>query len=189
MKKMILIGALFLGLIGCAASPVEPDRYYRLAPLESTNSQFGEIVELRRIQAPGLLGGRALLIAERTDPIIAREVRGSLWVSPPNLWLTDMILKRGFDGIRLVGEGAPSQPRHRLNLKLDDLFIDMQNQQTAVGLSGTLVFNESVHRIGCHETAPLASNGAVESAAMDSYHSALSRCTADLNDQIIQVVR
>jgi len=189
MMRMIIVSALSLVLIGCTASPVEPDRYYRLAPLEPINSKIGEIVELRRVQAPGLLGGRALLVVERTDPVIAREVRGSLWVSPPNLWVTDMMLNRGFDGIRLVGEGAPTQPRHRLSLKLDDLFIDTQNQQTSVGLSGTLVFNETVHRIGCRQTASLASTGDVESAAMESYHAAFDRCASELNDQIIQVVR
>ena len=189
MRNILMIGSILTALVGCTVSPVERDRYYRLAPLEPVGSSLGENVELRRIQTPGLLGGRSLLVVETTDPVIAREVRGSLWVSPPSHWLTEMILKRGMSAVRLVNEGAPSMPRSRLTLTLDDLFINTKQQTTSVGLSGVFLFDEVTHRVSCLQSSPFETAGSVESASMDGFRDALSGCLTEIDGQIAEIVR
>ena len=178
------IGFSLLLLVGCAAKPITPDRYYRVASPQAVNHQDGALVSLRRVETPGVLGGRSLLASESESPLIVREIRGHLWASPTNVWMTNWLLERGFSQVRLVADDSPMRADQSVTLSLDDLFIDPQQSQVSVGFSGYLKSRDDERALRCRSGAAIADSGSVESAAVAAFASAIETCVQDLDQQI-----
>ena len=178
------IGLSLLLLVGCAAKPITPDHYYRVASLPVAENQGGALVSLRRVETPGVLGGRSLLMSQSDSPLIVREIRGHLWVSPTNVWITNLLLERGFSKIRLVADDSPLRADQSMTLTLNDLFIDPQQSEVTVGFSGYLKSRNDERALRCQSNAKIAAKGSVESAAVEAFAEAIESCLQDLDQQV-----
>lgn len=178
------IGLCGLLMAGCAAKPITPDHYYRVASPSIVNDQVGALVSLRRLETPGVLGGRSLLISQSESPLIVREIRGHSWVSPTNVWMTNLLLERRFRNVRLVADDSPMRADQNMSLTLNDLFIDPQQSKVTVGFSGRLKSRDDERSLRCESKAKIAAKGPVESAAVDAFSQAIEGCLQDLDQQL-----
>jgi len=182
--RFIYLLVATLVLSGCAAKPLAPDHYYRVSTDRIDRADSGVPVVLRRIETPGVLGGRALLVGTQVDPLVIQEVRGHLWASPPNAWLTDLLLTRGMTDIQLVTESLPTRAERTLMLALTDLFINPADSAVVVGLSGMLKGASASQAVRCRSTQQMQSASTVEAGAVAAFESALDACFADLDRQV-----
>ena len=89
--------ALAVALSGCTmASPPPPDSYYRLevaAPAALPRPLLPGVVEIKRFNAEGLTGDRALLYSYRDHPDQVLRYSYHLWVDAPPTLLQDQLLR------------------------------------------------------------------------------------------------
>ena len=173
-------------LSGCAAKPLAPDHYYRVSTDRIDQADTGLSVVLRRIETPGVLGGRALLVGTQFDPLVIQEVRGHLWASPPNAWLTNLLLTRGMTDVQLLTEGLPTRADQTLMLSLTDLFMNPVDSTVVVGLSGMLQGQNRSQAIQCRSTHQTQADSSREAGAIAAFESALETCFADLDRQVTE---
>jgi len=182
--RYFVLSFVVLILSGCAAKPLTPDQYYRISVDRVDAANQGTNVVLRRIETPGILGGRALLVGEQFEPLVVREVRGHLWISPPSQWVSELLLARGFTDARLHGEGSPVRSKYTLDLALTDLFIDLKQSAVRVGLSGRLIADGRESAVSCFSEQALEATGEVEIASVAAFKLGFEGCFAELDQQI-----
>jgi len=183
MRYFVLSFVLFI-LSGCAAKPLTPDQYYRISVDRVEDADQGTNVVLRRIETPGILGGRALLVGEQFEPLVVREVRGHLWVSPPSQWVSELLLARGLTHARLNSEGSPVRSKYTLDLALTDLFVDLKQSAVRVGLTGLIVADGRESALSCFSEQALEASGDVEIASVAAFKLGFEDCFAQLDQQI-----
>lgn len=90
--------ALVVGLVviaGCTQPPVPEDHFYRLsvgAPqARLAKPKLAGTLEMDQFVAEGLIGGRALVYAERARPGELKEFYYHRWVEPPNAMVRDQV--------------------------------------------------------------------------------------------------
>ena len=76
------------GLAGCgSATPLRPDRFYRLdatPPVNPEGRPAPGIVLVNDLSARGFLGARQILYRTRAEPLITQRYEEWLWEEPPN---------------------------------------------------------------------------------------------------------
>lgn len=93
-----LVAAFVVGLAavaGCSQPPVPEDHFYRLsvaAPaVRLPKPKLAGTLEMDQFVAEGLIGGRALVYAERDTPTQLKEFYYHRWVEPPNAMMRDQV--------------------------------------------------------------------------------------------------
>ena len=90
--------AVFVGLLsmaGCTQPPVPEDHFYRLSAAAPAarlaNPKLAGTLEMDQFAAEGLIGGRAIVYAERERPTELKEYYYHRWVEPPNAMVRDQV--------------------------------------------------------------------------------------------------
>lgn len=82
----VLLAGLILGLAGCGSpAPVEPDRYFSLAPPRGevlAQSPLQASLVVNDLAARGFLGGRQILFRTEVAPLEAQRYERLLWDEP-----------------------------------------------------------------------------------------------------------
>jgi ABC-type uncharacterized transport system auxiliary subunit len=94
--------ALCAWLAGCAQAPAPPDRFYRLlptAPARLAQPALPGTLVVGRFVADGLLGQRALVYAEASNPGALLQYHYHFWADPPTALLQAVTV----DALRAAG--------------------------------------------------------------------------------------
>jgi len=89
-KRTLFIGLVVLATISaCSQPPLPQDHFYRLdvaAPSQGSQPLLKGVLEVDRLNADGLLGGRSLLYTEKGKEAEIKEYHYHLWTeAPPSL--------------------------------------------------------------------------------------------------------
>lgn len=89
LRRFCLI-AIFSLLGGCAQKPVPEDNFYRLTlkgPDQTAMRLPQGVIQIERLVADGLTGGRAIVFSDSGRPSLAQSYHYHFWIEPPTILL------------------------------------------------------------------------------------------------------